>query len=129
MQLALNYIKNNKTVLEVNHPYVAQNQQCPNISDSFKIENWHNLSSMDMLEFLKALKDRPVTVAYHASNHSFGYAGGVIALNDTEFCPAAGGVNHGVVAVGYSINSSEGSWIKFKNSWGQNWGENGYFRM
>ena len=52
-------------------------------------------------------------------------------MNDTKFCPTNGQPNHAVVAVGYNIdpNDSSNIWIKFKNSWGTNWGESGYFRM
>jgi len=36
-------------------------------------------------------------------------------------------MNHSVTLVGYGTNSTE-FWT-LKNSWGQNWGENGYFRL
>ena len=78
MQLALNYIQNNKTVYENHHPYKAIDQQCPNLSASYNITGWNNLSRMNLLDFLKALKERPITIAYHASNFSYSYAGGII---------------------------------------------------
>lgn len=59
----------------------------------------------NILEFLKVLKDRPVTVIYHASNASFEYRGGVISKDDLTFCPSNGEVNHGVIAVGYHIDN------------------------
>lgn len=39
--------------------------------------------------------------------------------------------NHAVLAVGFKIDlkNPKNSYIKFKNSWGTLWGEEGYFRV
>jgi len=40
--------------------------------------------------------------------------------------------NHAVVCVGWGEEEIDGDLIKFwilKNSWGENWGENGYFKI
>lgn len=47
------------------------------------------------------------------------YRGGIY---DYDECPKE--TNHAVTIVGWDENS----WI-IKNSWGRNWGENGFFRM
>jgi hypothetical protein len=49
------------------------------------------------------------------------YTGGV--FSPSGFCFS---INHGIVLVGW--NDADGAWI-LRNSWGPNWGENGYMRI
>jgi cathepsin L len=66
-----------------------------------------------------------VSVAVCATESWQGYASGVI--KQTDCCEQ---LDHGVLAVGFQrSNSTHGGWIKVKNSWGSQWGENGYVRL
>jgi C1A family cysteine protease len=76
-------------------------------------------------EALRAAVDKgPVTVAIEADQLPFRfYNGGIF---DYKGC--GNNLDHGVLVVGYGEENGQKYWI-VKNSWGEDWGENGYIRM
>jgi len=65
-------------------------------------------------------------IGVYGENQSFkDYKSGV-----EESCPNNRGTDHAVLAVGYGTDYSTGQeyWL-VKNSWGDNWGENGFIRI
>lgn len=67
----------------------------------------------------------PITVAIYASPNFQSYASGIL---DDPLCNSKSRINHAVVIVGYGRENGQDYWI-IKNSWGTDWGENGYARM
>merc|ERR1719450_1216760 len=68
-----------------------------------------------------------LSIGICASPTSFNsYTGGVV--QGTNACSAGCRLDHGVATVGYGVDSGVNYW-KIKNSWGTNWGENGYGRI
>ena len=66
-----------------------------------------------------------MAIAIDASHQSFHfYESGVITFED---CGSA--ENHGVLAVGFGIDTDHGPYWLVRNSWGTSWGESGYFRI
>jgi len=64
-----------------------------------------------------------VSVGVYASDNSFGsYKSGI--YNGCTSTKA----NHAVLAVGYGTENGQDYWL-VKNSWGKNWGENGYIKI
>uniref|UniRef100_A0A915DNW6 Peptidase C1A papain C-terminal domain-containing protein n=1 Tax=Ditylenchus dipsaci TaxID=166011 RepID=A0A915DNW6_9BILA len=68
----------------------------------------------------------PVSVIIDASHQSFQfYSDGV--YDDPECDPD--NLDHGVLIVGYGSDPEYGDYWLIKNSWAEDWGENGYIRM
>jgi len=68
----------------------------------------------------KALNDGPVSICLAADAFQF-YSSGVL-----KYCP--GQIDHCVQAVGYDDSSADPYWV-VRNSWANDWGENGYVRV
>jgi len=63
---------------------------------------------------------------YLNANPLGAYRSGIIDLSLTDCNPS--GMNHAVTIVGYGVENGKDFW-SVKNSWGANWGEQGYFRI
>lgn len=89
------------------------------------IEDWAFVGSEHGIPEVDAIKQAietygPVSAAVRATNDWTYYTGDVWNQNDM------GNVNHAITIVGWDDNMGlEGVWI-IKNSWGTNWGENGF---
>jgi len=86
---------------------------------------------------LKRLVARqPVSVAVYSSGMFMHYRAGVLTEDYLKCSSSFKSVNHGVLLVGYGkVQPSDRVrgkckeyWI-IRNSWGANWGENGFFRI
>lgn len=71
----------------------------------------------------KAVSVQPVSVAICVTLALQFYSSGVF---DGSCCTA---LDHGVLLVGYGDDMNGGKFWKVKNSWGEGWGERGYFRL
>ncbi|KAG1334317.1 hypothetical protein COCNU_03G004360 [Cocos nucifera] len=69
---------------------------------------------------------RPVSVAFEVVSGFRFYKGGVYT---SDTCGRTQmDVNHAVLAVGYGVENGVPYWL-IKNSWGEEWGVDGYFKM
>ena len=86
---------------------------------------WDPVDEDEIKEFL--YETGPLAVALNA-NPLQTYSSGILDKTSSQ-CPTSG-MNHAVTMVGYGHDDSEDKdyWI-VKNSWGKNWGEDGYFRI
>jgi len=101
------------------YPYTARKTTCQKTScDGKTNDKGYKLVTKTEEAMYDALKTGPVSIAVDASVWS-SYQGGVMTS-------CTSGMNHAVVLVGYQADNN--AW-KVRNSWGKNWGEDGYIRL
>ncbi|KAL0811801.1 hypothetical protein ABMA28_009229 [Loxostege sticticalis] len=107
--------------------YIRRDGYCnvDNTTETLKIRGFAMVTPRNPEALKLALvKYGPVAVAIHASNNMQLYSSGV--FYDIE-CDG-NYPNHGVVVVGYGERDGTPYWI-VRNSWGENWGQDGYILM
>jgi len=96
------------------------------IDDYIVLENtWDDLKS--------AIYMQPVSVAVNAMGEHFRfYSGGILTYDQCQpdWANHPNLINHAVVAVGFGYDKTlDMEYVVIKNSWGTQWGENGYARI
>ncbi|XP_066529072.1 procathepsin L-like [Hoplias malabaricus] len=129
MDQAFNYIKDNQGIdTEESYPYEAVDGKCrfnPSTVGA-TCTGYVDIPSGDEKALQEAVATvGPVSVAIDAGHYSFQlYESGI--YNEPE-CSSSD-LDHGVLAVGYGSEGGKDYWM-VKNSWGLDWGNNGYIQM
>jgi len=139
MEYTFDWLKKNGGInLEEDYPYIGFKQSCksdPSKYADFKVtgykklgssyETWSPVDEDEIKEFL--YETGPLAIALNA-NPLQTYVSGILDLPESK-CSSSG-INHAVTLVGYGTDAetSMDYWI-VKNSWGINWGEEGFFRI
>ena len=110
------------------YKYTAKDGKCKfdKTKSSIQVSGFNFAASQDE-EVIKSFlySTGPLSIALNAGTLQF-YNGGIIEADANECDPQ--GIDHGVTMVGYGSENGQDFWI-VKNSWGANWGEEGFFRM
>lgn len=127
MTLAFQYIRRNGGLTtEANYPYKDEDGTCDagkSSEPAATIAGYKNVAVNCEPALQAAVADQPVSVAIDAGGLPFQlYSNGVF----TGECGTA--LNHGVAAVGYGREDGSNYWL-VKNSWGDDWGEDGYIKI
>jgi cathepsin F len=109
---------------EADYPYTGEDGTCQTGKPIMAtIANWTALSN-DVNQIMTYLvSNGPLSITLNA-DLLFSYTGGIITGSPDD-CPNSGS-DHAVLLVGY--DQTQDYWL-VKNSWGTDWGENGYFRI
>jgi len=118
-------------VLEQYFPYRAQNVPCEEAyPHDYYLDSWDYLLGREQIPSVEAIKQAiydygPITCAVFVDSSFRAYTHGIF---DSDH---QGHRNHAVVLVGWHDDTSVkngGYWI-LRNSWGTDWGENGYMKI
>eukprot|EP00826_Nyctotherus_ovalis_P048413 TRINITY_DN5703_c0_g2_i1.p1 TRINITY_DN5703_c0_g2~~TRINITY_DN5703_c0_g2_i1.p1 ORF type:complete len:355 (+),score=71.02 TRINITY_DN5703_c0_g2_i1:175-1239(+) len=124
---ALRCLKQNKSMLATDYPYVAMDQDCRYDKSKAlygKTVGYGVSPKGDTNDMQKWLRTRTLYVSVNASPFAFRfYKSGII----TNGCPGHQ-TNHGVTLVGSGVEKGVKFW-RIKNSWGRNWGDKGFLRI
>nr|GLL22018.1 cysteine proteinase 3-like [Ipomoea trifida] len=139
---AFEYIKYNGGLdTKKAYPYIGENGVCNYSSENVGVRVFESvnitLGAEDELKYAVGLiaEDelkyavgliRPVSVAFEVVDGFKLYESGVYTSNSCGSDPMD--VNHVVLAVGYGVENGTLYWL-IKNSWGEDLGDHGYFKM
>ena len=126
MDDAFEYNRDTGLATDAQYPYASYYGEVPACNEQIanQEDNLRNTGTVDVREDSEYLEEAisitAVAVAVDASNWGL-YQGGV-------FDACSRNLNHGVIAVGYQNDEQNSYWL-VRNSWGANWGEDGYIRL
>ncbi|CAH1994096.1 unnamed protein product [Acanthoscelides obtectus] len=121
MDNAFRYIKANKGIdTEEAYPYDGKDEKCHYNPSESGATGFTDIESGDEEQLKAAIATvGPISVAIDASHMGFQfYKEG----SSTE-------LDHGVLAVGYGTDENGQDYWLIKNSWGPNWGDEGYIKI
>lgn len=140
---------------EIDYPYLQTQGTCSSDLcapvDGSIVKDHVDITPRKNNALVEALKVKPVTAAMVATDPMFQfYKKGIFTSDIGKVTKEMGGedcnmlyegqkvclpdINHGVLVVGYGkddtvTNTETKTYFKVKNSWGEAWGEGGYFRL
>ncbi|XP_074596659.1 crustapain-like [Brevipalpus obovatus] len=126
MDNAYKYTITNRIDNATTYPYIGKDGSCKFYKKkaNVKLTSYSDVASGDEPRLADAVSERVVSVAIEATFELQLYSGGIFS----EPCKVPAELNHAVTTVGYGTQDGKDFWI-IKNSWGEDWGEDGYVRF
>ena len=131
------WVKKHGLAPAASYPYKGQQQQClqQQIDSVSSIEGYKILRANDEGGMEEVVARQPVAVGVAGQKRSFLFYSGGVYDDTVEEGGREGGkegvvLNHALVVVGYGVDKKTGlPFWRCKNSWGKEWGEEGYVRI
>ena len=119
------YTAGPKVALESDYPYQGKISMCKyDGSGPVNVFGLNKVRPNSANDLIQAVTYQPVPVAIDGKSYMFKtYKEGVITSPDCLYR-----LTHAVLAVGYGTENGQ-DYFLLKNSWGTNWGENGYVKI
>ncbi|KAH9162215.1 hypothetical protein LEN26_001038 [Aphanomyces euteiches] len=129
--VAVDYVVDNGVCRLQDYPYTnggsSTTQACQRSCTKQSVQS--KLGSVQVVEgesdIVDALQKQPVAILLLSGDEFMDYGGGILSHCQGQ---ETAGLNHAILAVGTG-NDNGVPFIKYKNQWGVNWGEQGYVRM
>ena len=115
---------------ETAYPYEQMEGQCRYVNSGVaaRTQRSFNVTENDEESLVAILATvGPVSVAYEVVDDFMHYQSGIYSSDTCR--KGTQDVNHAVLIVGYGFDAQAGPFWIVKNSWGSDWGEDGYFRI
>jgi cathepsin L len=124
MDQAFQYVVANGLATDHEYPYTATGPNaCKSETSVMTITGFSDVPANSETALMSAIVQQPVSVAVEADQSVFQfYSGGVM----NSACGT--NLDHGVLAVGYGSLKGQ-DYYKVKNSWGADWGTDGYILL
>jgi len=119
----MQWAEKNSMMLEDDYPYTGEDGSCAQVKSKGKVtvKTVKNVQANSSAQLLAAITLVPTTVAVEADTDFQFYSGGI--LNNPD---CGDNLDHAILAVGFD---QKGGYYIVRNSWGTDWGEDGYIRM
>lgn len=124
MDSAFRYAIDNGMCTDDAYSYTASKGTCETCKSVASFSRCVDVTPMNQVHLKEAVSTTPVSVAIEADTRVFQLYDSGIITSDT--CGTT--LDHGVLIVGFGEDDGTMYW-NVKNSWGSDWGENGYVRI
>ena len=127
------YLENNQDGRDdttAQYPYTAVDQDCSTVPSDITISlKSYGVVSQNEDEMASTLYTiGPLSVGVDANTDWQLYQSGIYNPTEDQCSSSPYDQDHGVIVVGYGSENGLDYWI-IRNSWGEDWGENGYMRL
>ena len=128
MDSAFKYMINNKQCNESAYPYTSgvteSKGKCHECDKFTTFSSCYDVMTKNQAALKLAVMQNPVVIGIEADTYYFqSYSSGILT---SELCGTT--IDHAVEIVGFGVDNGVKYW-SVRNSWGDDWGEDGYFRI